>query len=425
MSVRAKRLFGGVKIPSRKLSAGSPILPLEGVEEVCIPVRQHIGAPATPVVQAGQRVKRGELIAKSSAPISANIHASVAGTVKAVEERPDGKGSTVLCVVLTREGEEEAFLPPLTNPSKEEILARIEEAGIVGMGGAGFPSHVKLRPSTPVDTLLLNGAECEPYLTCDDALMRSHCDEIVRGAKYLAAALGAERILIGIEKNKPEAISAFSGALEVVPLKKKYPMGSEKHIVYTCTGRKIPLGKLPAAVGVDVQNVATAFAVYEAIEKGKPLIERVVTLSGKGAKEQKNLLCPVGAPLSSLIRACGGEQGAVKLVAGGPMTGTALVGEEAVVTKTSSGFLLLSRGETNAEKPTACINCGRCGNVCPMKLLPMQIEFYTEVKDYEAAEKYGGATSCIECGACGYVCPARRPLLQSIRAAKAALRRKV
>lgn len=425
MILRGKHFFGGVRLKGNKqLTANAPLSPLE-VEKAVIPVRQHIGAPAEPIVEVGQKVLRGTLIAKSEAPLSARVHASIAGTVTAIGELPDGKGGSCIHITIERGGDGDDFLPPLKDPSAEDILRRVEEAGIVGMGGAGFPSHIKLRPSSPVDTLLLNGAECEPYLTCDDTIMRTRTKEIVRGARYLAAALGAERILIGIEKNKPEAIERFSEHFDVVPLKKRYPMGSEKHIVFTCTGRKIPVGKLPAHVGVDVQNVATALAVCEAVELGKPLIERVVTVSGTGIAAPQNLLCPVGAPLSALIFACGGKRDAVKLVAGGPMTGTALVGEDAVVTKTSSGFLFLSAQETNAQSPTPCINCGRCADACPMKLLPMQIEFYTEAREYEAAQRYGGVTACIECGACGYVCPARRPLIQAIRTAKAALRRKV
>ncbi len=423
-----KLFFRGVHIRGRKeLAESSPIEPLDTAFEVAIPVSQHIGAPAVPAVEVGQAVKRGQLIAKSAGKISANVHASVAGTVKEISERTDARGVSGTYVVITpSEKQATAYLPPLTEPTAEQIIQRVEEAGIVGMGGAGFPTHVKLSPQSAVDTLILNGAECEPYLTCDDRLMQEQRDKIVRGAQYLAKALGVEKILIGIEKNKPQAIALFEETdLQVIALKKQYPMGSEKHLIYCATGRKVPLGKLPADAGVVVQNVGTAYAVCEAVEEGKPLIERVVTVSGAGLETPKNLLCPVGAPLSALLEKCGGvKENAVKYVAGGPMTGTALTGEDTVVTKTTSGFLFLTAKETCAEEPTNCINCGKCADVCPMKLMPMQIEFYTNAEDYANAEKYGGVTACIGCGACGYICPARRPLAQAIKKAKTELGRK-
>ncbi len=421
-----KLFFRGVHIRGRKeLSENCPIKPVTA-DEVAIPMSQHIGAPALPVVEAGQAVKRGQLVGKSAGKISANVHASISGVVKEVAERPDGRGGKCVHVVITR-GEEQAedFMPPLESPTGEAIANRIEEAGIVGMGGAGFPTHVKMHPATAVDTLVLNGAECEPYLTCDDRLMREQRDKIVRGAFYLAEALGVKQVIIGIEKNKPEAIALFEETdLSVVALKKQYPMGSEKHLIYCCTGRKVPLGKLPADAGVVVQNVATAYAVCEAVELGKPLIERVVTVSGGGVETPKNLLCAVGTPLGALISACGIKETAVKYVAGGPMTGTALTGTETNVTKTTSGFLFLTAKETNDDEPTPCINCGKCASVCPMKLMPMQIEFYAAAGEYENANRYGGALACIGCGACGYICPARRPLAQAIKTTKAELGRK-
>ncbi|MGN0822895.1 MAG: electron transport complex subunit RsxC, partial [Candidatus Gallimonas sp.] len=385
-AVKGKFFSRGVRLRGEKsLSSACEIKPLPPVSEVAIPLSRHIGKPAVPVAEVGQTVKRGELIARADGYVSVNVHASVAGTVTAVESRADGRGDSAPCIVIRRaETDETAYMPPLSDPTAEQIVERVREAGIVGMGGAGFPTHVKLRPATKVDTLLINGAECEPYLTCDHRLMLERRDEIVRGARYLQKALGAERTVIGIEANKPDAIALFEETdLSVVALKKQYPMGSEKHLIYCCTGRKVPLGKLPADAGVDVQNVGTALAVCEAVEQGKPLVERVVTVSGRGVAAPSNLLCPVGAPLSALAEACGGAtEEAVKLVAGGPMTGAALTGETSVVTKTSSGFLFLTARETNADPPTPCINCGKCAGVCPMKLMPMQTEFYTSVGDY-------------------------------------------
>ena len=425
-AIKGKPFFRGVRLAGHKVTQHLKAECLPPVAEVCIPLRQHLGAPAVPLVEKGRHVKKGECIAAAQGSVSANVHASVAGEVVAVEDRPDGKGGMQPVVVIRADDTQETqYLAPLKDPSKEEILERIAACGIVGMGGAGFPTHVKLRPPVKVDTLIINGAECEPYLTCDDVLMRSCREEIVRGASYMAKALGVENVTIAIERNKPQAIAAFEEtSLRVVSLKKQYPMGAEKQLIYCCTGRKVPLGKLPADAGVIVQNAATALAVCEAIETGKPLISRVVTLTGAGVKQPKNLVCPIGAPLSALIAACGGEQNAVKLVAGGPMTGTALTGTDAVVTKTTGGFLLLTDRETNTDPPTNCINCGRCADVCPMKLMPMQTEFYANAGEYENAAKYGGVQSCIECGACSYICPARRPLAQAIKTAKEQLRRK-
>ncbi len=424
---KPKPFFRGIKLAGKKaLASDCPIERLRPAGEIAVPLSQHIGAPAVPVVQAGDTVLRGQLIARAEGTVSANVHASVAGRVKAVEERANGQGGTCVHIVIEQNGEQKnAYLPPLSAPSGEEIIARVKEAGIVGMGGAGFPASVKLSPRSAVDTVLLNGAECEPYLTCDDRLMREMSDKIIRGAHYLAAALGAARIVIGIEKNKPEALALFEKSdLEVIALRKRYPMGSEKHIVYCCTGRKIPAGELPADVGVSVHNVATALAVCEAVEEGKPLFERVVTVSGAGVETPANLLVPVGTPLCVLAEQCGVKDTAVKIVVGGPMTGAALAGCDGVVTKTTSGLLFLTERETNNAAPTPCINCGKCADACPMRLMPMQIEFYAASGNFDDAEKYGGVSSCIGCGACSYICPARRPLTQAIRTAKQALRRK-
>ena len=426
-AIKGRPFFRGVKLAGHKSPTEQlPAERLETAGEVAIPLRQHVGAPAEAAVAVGQTVKKGELIGRAAGTVSANVHASVAGEVKAVEERPDGRGGTCVHIVIAPgETQEEAYLPPLSDPTAEEICERIAACGIVGMGGAGFPSHVKLRPSAKVDTLIINGAECEPYLTCDDVLMKHRREEIVRGARYMAKALGVDNVVIAIERNKPAAIAAFEETdLAVVSLKKQYPMGAEKQLIYCCTGRKVPLGKLPADAGVIVQNAATAFAVCEAVELGKPLIERIVTVSGAGIAQPKNLLCPIGTPLSRLAEACGGVKNAVKFVAGGPMTGAALTGSDSVVTKTTGGFLFLTKEETNTDPPTNCINCGKCADVCPMKLMPMQTEFYTNAAEYENADKYGGVLSCIECGACSYICPARRPLAQAIKTAKENLRRK-
>ena len=400
--------------------AALEVLPMP--EQVAISTSQSLGKPAAPTVSVGQAVKEGEVIAKASGPISSNVFASVSGTVKEIKEL-DGEQY----IVIQADGQnEKSWLPPLEEPDAEAIKARIFEAGIVGLGGAGFPTAVKVSPSSPVDTLIVNGAECEPYLTCDHRLMIEKTEEIAKGARYIAKALGVKKIIIGIEANKPDAIKAFEAFDDILPviLRKQYPMGGEKQLIYVTTGRKVPLGKLPMDAGVVVQNVATCYAVYEAVEIGKPLYERVVTVSGKAVKKPKNLWVKVGTSVQTIVDFCYGEsETPKKAVLGGPMTGKALASLETYTHKTTSGVLLLSKKEAAAAEPTPCINCGKCADVCPMHLMPMNTAFYSESGDFEAAEKYGNALACIECGACEYVCPAKRPLIQAIRKTKAGLRK--
>ncbi len=319
------------------------------------------------------------------------------------------------------------MFPALENPSPEQIKERIAECGIVGLGGAGFPTAVKASPKTPVDTLIVNGAECEPYLTCDHRLMVEKADEIARGARYIAQALGVTAIIIGIESNKPDAIKCFEKYDDIKPvvLRKQYPMGGEKQLIYVTTGRKVGLGKLPADVGVIVQNVATCYAVCEAVELGKPLYERVVTVSGGAVKEPKNLWVKVGTSVKDVVEYCGGETSSPKkAVLGGPMTGTAIADYDGYTHKTTSGILLLDEKEAAADEPTPCLNCGKCADVCPMHLMPMNTAFYSAAGDFEAAAKMGNVSYCIECGACEYICPAKRPLIQAIRKTKAEIRKK-
>ena len=428
-AIKGKRLFAGIHPQGRKqLSSGSALEQLPPPKEVTISLSQSLGRPALPCVEKGAKVKRGEVIAKADGAVSSDVFASIAGTVKdIVTLTAQGGGKETFIVIAGDESGEEFRFPPLQDPTPEEIKARVRECGIVGLGGAGFPTAVKLSPPCPVDTLILNGAECEPYLTCDHRLMLEFTDEIVRGARYLKQALDCKRIIIGIEDNKPDCIAAFESYpdIAVVRLKKQYPMGGEKQLVYSATGRKIRPGKLPADAGVVVQNVATAFAVSEAVEQGKPLYERAVTVSGGAVTTPKNVWTPVGTPLSALVEFCGGEKTApCKIVQGGPMTGTALPSYDFYTHKTTSGLLLLTGEEASLAEPTPCISCGKCADACPMHLMPMQTDFYAEAGDYEAAAKQGGALNCIECGVCAYVCPARRPLIQSIRKTKQEMRKR-
>ena len=453
-------------------------------EAVAVSTLQSLGKPAVPCVQVGQAVKEGEIIAKADGAISSNVFASISGTVAEIKEETGASGGKETFIVIKANAEDGKFTyPPLTSPSSEEIKERILECGIVGLGGAGFPTAVKVAPKTPVDTLIVNGAECEPYLPCDHRLMVEKTEEIVKGARYVAKALGVSNIVIGIEANKPDAISAFEPYedIKVVILRKQYPMGGEKQLIYVTTGRKVGLGKLPADCGVIVQNVATCYAVCEAVELGKPLYERAVTVSGKAIKEPKNLWVKVGTQVKDIIAYCGGEYDSLenypymsskrkekllnkqkhaeemlavlkekndksyekqalkkqkldakiqeilspkKVVQGGPMTGVALPSYDLYTHKTTSGILLLDKKEAAAEEPTPCLNCGKCADVCPMHLMPMNTAFYSSAGDFESAAKLGNALSCIECGACEYVCPAKRPLIQAIRKTKAELRKK-
>ena len=406
----------------KHLSQSAALEVLPEPNEVAISTSQSLGKPATPTVSVGQAVKEGEVIATACGAISSDVFASISGKVKEIK---DVCGEQY--IVIESDGQnQKKWLTPLASPDADAIKARIKDAGIVGLGGAGFPTAVKVSPSVPVDTLIVNGAECEPYLTCDHRLMIEKTEEIAKGARYVAQALGVKKIVIGIEANKPDAIKAFEKFDDILPviLKKQYPMGGEKQLIFVTTGRKVGLGKLPMDVGVVVQNVATCYAVYEAVELGKPLYERVVTVSGKAVATPKNIWVKVGTSVQAIVDYCGGESEAPKkAVLGGPMTGVALAGYETYTHKTTSGVLLLSKKEAAAYEPTPCISCGKCADVCPMHLMPMNTEFYSEAGDFESAEKYGNALACIECGACEYVCPAKRPLIQALRKTKAALRK--
>lgn len=428
-AVKGKCFFSGVHPHGMKhLACDKPTEAIPEPEEVAISTSQSLGRPAAVCVEKGQKVKEGQLIAKAEGPISSDVFSSIAGEVTDIKKLVSANGGEETYVIIKNDGSGgKDYLPPLENPAAEDIKKRIKDCGIVGLGGAGFPTAVKVAPRTPVDTLILNGAECEPYLTCDHRLMLENTDEIVRGARLIAKAIGVNDIIIGIEANKPDCIAAFEPYedIKVVILKKQYPMGSEKHLIYVTTGRKVGIGKLPADSGVVVQNVATAFAVCEAVEKGKPLYERVLTVSGGAVKEPKNLWVRVGTPVKAIVDYCGGEsENPKKVIQGGPMTGVALATYDVYTHKTTSGILLMTAKEAAAEEPTPCLNCGKCADVCPMHLMPMQTAFYSSAGDFEAAAKLGNTLSCIECGACEYICPAKRPLIQAIRKTKAYMRAK-
>ena len=429
MKARKGKFFAkGVHVPDNKeWSRDVPIERMEAPDIVAIAMQQHIGKPSVPVVAAGDDVFVGQLIAKEAGYIGANVYSSVSGRVMGIEKRKNVNGSTSDYIVIENDHQyHETRLDPLPNRESATIKARIREAGIVGMGGAGFPTEVKLSPRTPVDVLVINAAECEPYLTCDYRLMLEKTEEVAMGIRLLAKAINVTRICVGIEANKPDAIALFEkyDDMEVVILKKAYPMGSEKHLIFSCTGRKVPVGKLPADAGCVVQNIATAYAVYEAVEENKPLYERVMTVSGRGAVHPKNLLVRIGTNYSAIREECGAKADVRMFVAGGPMMGPAMASTDVYTTKTSSGFLMLLPSEIDATPPAACINCGKCADACPMNLLPMQIDFYTQAGKYDLAAKFGGVMNCISCGSCAFVCPAKRAIPQSIALCKQKLNEK-
>ncbi|MBE5734205.1 MAG: electron transport complex subunit RsxC [Clostridiales bacterium] len=405
----------------KELCADSAIEKMPAPKKVYISMLQHIGAPAIPIVKVGDKVKKRQLIGEASGVISANVFSSVCGTVVAIEDIVTASGLKMKHVVVENDGtDEEVLFDNIADFEPKTIIERIRLAGIVGLGGAGFPTAVKLSPSTQLDTLIINGAECEPYLNCDYRLMIENTDDIYRGVKYAARALNIKRIIIGIEANKPKAIEAFANYpdIEVCVLKKQYPMGSEKHLIYCTTGRKVPCGKMPFDVGCCVQNIKTVIAIKHAIEDNKALSSTVLTISGGGIKTPKNLRIQIGTPLDDIIEYCGGvSDDTVKIVAGGPMMGKIMIGTNSYTRKTNSGYLFLTEKETSLDKPSNCINCAMCAKNCPMRLMPMYIEAFALNGEFDKAEKYG-AMNCIECGSCAYNCPAKRSLVQSISMAK-------
>ncbi len=405
---------------------------------VVIPISQHIGAPSKVVVKEGDDVKTGQVIAEASGFVSVPQHSSVTGKVVKIEKMPHPTMGKCDAVVIEKTGDDEwQLLEPYGNFESfgaTELKTRIRDAGIVGMGGAGFPTHVKLSPpeNKPIDTLIINGAECETYLTADHRLMLEHADEIVRGIQILMKILNLRKAYIGIENNKMDAVRKMEEAcrdksIEVVVLKTKYPQGGEKSLIKAITGREVPAnGGLPFDVGVIVQNVGTAFAIYEAVEKGKPLVERIVTISGRGIKKPANLTLRIGTTVSDIINFCGGlEEGVEEIVFGGTMMGFAQTDFGTPVLKGTSGILFLTSNEISKPEDHVCIRCGRCIAHCPVGLEPTTIvELIRHRRFNEAADI--GLMDCIECGVCAYICPAKIDHVRYIRTGKkviSALRR--
>ncbi len=425
--------IGGVHPPENKISAGKKIETLPIPKTVFIPVAQHIGAPSTAVVNRGDVVKVGQLIAKSSGFVSTNIHSSVSGKVKKVDISTDSSGYPKQGIFIDVDGDEwvEEIDRSETLKSTFEldgmaIVQKIQEAGIVGLGGATFPTHVKLVPpkGMKAEVLLINGVECEPYLTSDHRLMLEKADEILVGTQLLMRAMNVEKATIGIENNKPDAIKLLSDkaknykGITVIALKVKYPQGGEKQLIKAVTGKEVPSGGLPIAVGAVVNNVGTAFAVYEAIQKNKPLFERVVTVTGKGVTNPSNLKVRIGTATSELIEATGGlPENTGKIISGGPMMGRAIASLDVPVTKGTSGILIMPNDEAKRGEYMDCIRCSRCVSVCPMGLEPYLLMTFGQKKIFDRAEN-DRIMDCIECGSCSYTCPSNRPLLDYIRFGK-------
>jgi electron transport complex protein RnfC len=425
-------LRGGVHPEGKKdLSAERHIRALPLPRRLYVPLQQHIGAPATPVVNVGDRVLKGQLIATAQGAVSSSIHAPTSGTVVALCDHvaPHPSGLPVPTITLESDGEDKWFMTKIVDDPfalpPEEIAARVAAAGIVGLGGATFPSALKLNLSrnSGVQTLIMNGGECEPYLTCDDRIMRERAVEIVEGIRLIAHAVAAGEMLVGIEDNKPEAIAAMQAAAQgsavrIVAMPSMYPMGSEKQIIQVLTGKEIPAGGRPADIGVLVHNVATAFAVQQAVRYGRPLISRIVTISGGAIKTACNVEALVGTPAQELIAfADGYSQPAARLVMGGPMMGQQFTNTDVPVVKGTSGVLALTSSEIGQAEASPCIRCSTCVRACPVGLLPLEMAAHIRTADLTGAVALG-LKDCIACGSCSYVCPAHIPLVHFFNYAK-------
>ncbi len=427
-------ILGGVHPPENKISADKKIEVLPLPKQVQITMSQHLGVPATPCVIKGDKVKVGTLIANSSAFISANIHSSVSGTVFKIDDVLDASGYRKKAIIINVEGDDweenidktDTLIEDIKLEPKD-IIEKIKGAGIVGLGGAAFPSHVKYMfpEGKSADTLVINGVECEPYLTSDHRIMLEKADEILVGINIMKKAGNVDRAIIGIEANKPDAIKILTEKaskyenIEIVALKVQYPQGAEKQLIKSVLNREIPSGKLPLDVGCIVNNIGTALAVYEAVQKNKPLFERVVTLTGKKLKNTANYMVRVGTPVKELFTALGEElpENSAKIISGGPMMGKAVSSLDIPVTKGTSGILILDKSEAKRAEPQNCIRCGRCITVCPMGLEPYLLEKLSEKENYEECLTQD-IVDCIECGSCSYTCPSARPLLDYIRLGK-------
>lgn len=426
--------IGGVHPHDNKLNTEAPVKELPIPQQVCVMVSQHLGAPSQPIVKKGDKVKVGTVLTQNDAFLGAVVHSPVSGTVNKIADIPDASNYPKPAIFIDVEGDEWEESIDRSPDIKREIeldapaiIQKVKEMGIVGMGGACFPTHVKLMPpkDAKAEFLLLNGVECEPYLTCDYRLMLDHAEEILIGASILMKALGVPQAIVGIEANKPKAIEHMSEVAKSFPgisvqaLKMKYPQGAEKQLIKALTGRAVPSGKLPINVGCVVDNVATCYAVYQAVQKNMPLIQRTVTVTGPSIKEPTNFLARFGTPVSAFLEAVGGvPEDTGKVISGGPMMGKSIMSAEATSVKGMSGILVLPEKQAHRNNIYPCIRCGKCVDACPMGLEPYLIAAATAAKDFDKTEK-ARVMDCIECGCCQFTCPSNRSLLDNVKLGKA------
>lgn len=428
--------IGGIHPTDHKLSANIPIETVALPKQAIVPLSQHIGAPAQPIVEKGDHVKVGQVIAAANGFVSVNVHAPISGVVTKIDTALDAWGLPMPSIFIDVEEDGDEWLetidrtPDLNRICKltsKEIIKKIQDAGIVGLGGACFPTHVKLSPppGSKVEVLIINAVECEPYLTCDHQLMLERGEEIFIGISLLMRALEIEHAIVGIENNKKDAIELFQKianrhfGIEICPLKLRYPQGGEKQLIDATIGRQVPSGALPIAVGAVVQNVATVYAVYEAVQKNKPLIDRVMTVTGESVTRRGNYLVRFGTPLADVIAQAGGiPENTGKIIAGGPMMGRAMSNVNMPAHKRTSGILIMTEAESVRREPENCMRCGKCVEACPMGLEPFLLVRQAEMRLWDDMEQ-NAIMDCIECGCCLYSCPSNRPLLDYVRMGKA------
>lgn len=431
-----KKVRGGVKVAHHKNTAELEVVRIPTPSKVVIPMQQHIGAPCEPVVKVGDEVAVGQLIGDSDKFVSASIHASVSGTVTAIGDIKMPNGSVSKAVTIESDGEMrlwEGIKPPKVE-TREDLIKAVRDSGLVGLGGAGFPTHVKLNfpPDKNIDTLVVNAAECEPYITVDYRECMENSWDILSGVYALKELLGFKQVIIAAEDNKPEAFKVLGkiadhdadidDSVKLMVLESKYPQGAEKMMVQSATGRRVPPGKLPADVGCVVMNVASVAFISRYLKTGKPLVSRSLTVDGSAIAEPKNVRVPVGTDIGEIIDFCGGFKGEpCKILTGGPMMGLAIVGTDLPVLKQNNAILAFTADDAVLKPETDCIRCGRCVAACPMSLMPTNIVKAAKIKDVDALKR-AGVTVCMECGSCAFACPAGKPLVQHMRLAKAILR---
>ncbi|MBP9989295.1 MAG: electron transport complex subunit RsxC [Ruminococcus sp.] len=431
-----KQVRGGVKVNHNKNTADCEVVRMPIPKQVILPMQQHIGAPCSPTVKVGDIVSVGQVIGDSDKFVSAPIHASVSGKVTAIGNVKLANGSMVQGVTIESDGEMrlyEGLKAPVVN-TKEELCKAVRESGLVGLGGAGFPTHVKLNvpPDKNIDTLIINAAECEPYITVDYRECIDNSWDVVSGIKTVKELLNIPNVVIAVEDNKPEAFKILSqlvegdssdnGSIKIMQLKSCYPQGAEKMMVQSATGRQVPPGKLPADVGCIVMNVTSIAFLSRYLKTGKPLVSRSLTVDGEAVAEPKNVRVPIGTSFADIVEFCGGfKANPVKIIAGGPMMGMAITALDYPISKSNNALLAFSEKDAKIFKETECIRCGRCAEACPMSLAPTKIVRDTKVGDVDALNK-DGVMVCMECGCCAYSCPAKKPLVQHMRLAKSVIR---